>query len=618
MKSEETDAELNGEDDDEEEVADENDQQEDSAAADAADIGDHNEYGGDGDVDENEDDVGGGGGNADKNEDDGNNASMTGDDGGANAAAIVNDIDMTDIMVIDEYDSTKPETKKSSGTSATTATNVVVTKPLDDREKRQLEKRYQLADNPHIICHPSRTAKSGKFSCNIMSLSILLDYRPEDTKEHSFEVSLFAELFNEMLMRDFGFNIYKAMYAMPEKSAKEEAADEKASAAAASDDKEKRDAVAAKDDGKSDAAADDAVDKDRSNDSCDRRSTKELTATKSTDRKRRRDDETDDESSIRSGDPKRKTADGKSSSSTNPVPRNFYTFDPELLLSFVYFDTTHCGYIFEKDIEELFYTLGLNLSRSQTRRVVARAVTRDSLFYRKLTDKSREVKVEDEGETATIAENANALTDSSVVATETVVDIARGNKSFLPIFRLGSGSSNVAALQSAKMEEDCSSETTTENGTNAQTGMILLFMCPVHFFIHSLLTGIVLYKGSFVDIEKLMEQMRRSEKARDDTEELLVDLRKTNADLLASSIRAKDKIKDLQADVKSYSRKLSDTEASLSSCNVSFLLSQMFLFLISFYFVLLQKKATEYHSILASVHDRVSTIFVKNERKNDV
>lgn len=64
--------------------------------------------------------------------------------------------------------------------------------------------------------------------------------------------------------------------------------------------------------------------------------------------------------------------------------------------------------------------------------------------------------------------------------------------------------------------------------------------------------------------------MRRSEKARDDTEELLVDLRKTNADLLASSIRAKDKIKDLQADVKSYSRKLSDTEASLSSCNVCF------------------------------------------------
>lgn len=36
-------------------------------------------------------------------------------------------------------------------------------------------------------------------------------------QEHSFEVSLFAELFNEMLMRDFGFRIYKALYDVPER-----------------------------------------------------------------------------------------------------------------------------------------------------------------------------------------------------------------------------------------------------------------------------------------------------------------------------------------------------------------------------------------------------------------
>lgn len=78
----------------------------------------------------------------------------------------------------------------------------------------------------------------------------------------------------------------------------------------------------------------------------------------------------------------------------------------------------------------------------------------------------------------------------------------------------------------------------------------------------------VLYKGAFVDIEKLLDQMRRSEKARDDTEQMLVDLRKTNAELLASNTRSKDKIKDLQSDVKSYSRKLSDVEQTLSSTSV--------------------------------------------------
>ena len=39
----------------------------------------------------------------------------------------------------------------------------------------------------------------------------------EDNKEHSFEVSLFAEMFNEMLMRDFAFRIYRAIIDTPEK-----------------------------------------------------------------------------------------------------------------------------------------------------------------------------------------------------------------------------------------------------------------------------------------------------------------------------------------------------------------------------------------------------------------
>ena len=40
-------------------------------------------------------------------------------------------------------------------------------------------------------------------------------------QEHSFEVSLFAEVFNEMLMRDAGFAIYRSLVDAPEK-AKEE------------------------------------------------------------------------------------------------------------------------------------------------------------------------------------------------------------------------------------------------------------------------------------------------------------------------------------------------------------------------------------------------------------
>lgn len=37
-----------------------------------------------------------------------------------------------------------------------------------------------------------------------------------------FQVSLFAELFNELLMRDFGFQIFRALSEVPEKPKEDE------------------------------------------------------------------------------------------------------------------------------------------------------------------------------------------------------------------------------------------------------------------------------------------------------------------------------------------------------------------------------------------------------------
>lgn len=41
------------------------------------------------------------------------------------------------------------------------------------------------------------------------------------------------------------------------------------------------------------------------------------------------------------------------------------TYHRDLLMAFVYFDQSHCGYLHEKDLEEILYTLGLHLSRAQ-------------------------------------------------------------------------------------------------------------------------------------------------------------------------------------------------------------------------------------------------------------
>lgn len=62
----------------------------------------------------------------------------------------------------------------------------------------------------------------------------------------SVQVSLFAELFNEMLQRDFGYRIYKALAALPAKDEKKEK-EKKAKKEAEKKDVEKRDAKKEKD-----------------------------------------------------------------------------------------------------------------------------------------------------------------------------------------------------------------------------------------------------------------------------------------------------------------------------------------------------------------------------------
>ncbi|CAB4060829.1 Cell division cycle and apoptosis regulator protein 1 [Lepeophtheirus salmonis] len=108
-------------------------------------------------------------------------------------------------------------------------------------KKCVLTNAYKLLNNRCIPVHPHPKAKSGKFDCTVMSLSVLLDYRTEDNKEGTFEVSLFAELFNEMLMRDAAFKIYKVIMraANKKQGSKTEAKDQSSPDASASESKEK-------------------------------------------------------------------------------------------------------------------------------------------------------------------------------------------------------------------------------------------------------------------------------------------------------------------------------------------------------------------------------------------
>lgn len=479
----------------------------------------------------------------------------------------MDNVDMSEVTVIDEYDSTKPEEKTDE-----TAKKQERAK-LTEKERLLLEKRYSLPEQPHIIVHPSRIAKSGKFDCAVMSLSVLLDYRPEDSKEHSFEVSLFAELFNEMLTRDFGFNIYKAICMLPTKKDEEtkkevivvddsKENEEKKLNGDGTKDKEKEGEVETKTkDDKDDKEKERARDKDR-----------EV-------RKKSRFDDTSDDDRRRREKEKEK----------------LYTVDRELLLSFVYFDVSHCGYIFDKDVEDLFYTIGLNLSRSQIRRVVSKAITRDSLYYRKLTDKVKEPAVdeekENEKEEATEGDKTGTVKEEDSIVVPKVEQQEKENElTEEELQDIATGNNNYTEQLLKSLELVLKSEATDEQPAKK----IKLDPVQDKNNIPQTNNGLVMYNGGVIDVSKLLEQMQQAEKSRENIEQSVVDLRRQNADLLKSNTRATEKIKDQSADIKSLARKLIDAEQNLRETT---------------------KKSNEYFSTLSNVYDRVSVVIHRSESK---
>jgi hypothetical protein len=195
--------------------------------------------------------------------------------------------------------------------------------------KSEREKYYKLPQLPHIIVHPSNKAKSGKFDCQLLSVSSLLDYRKDDNKETTFEVSLFAECFNEMLTRDFAFLIYKSLLT----------------------------------------------------NECEKIALKNI----NNNPKRKTSEATSDDDSSK----RQKLNDETSLNGTKTTGGGGKIIDQNLLLSFLYFDTNRTNYLLEKDLEDLLLTIGLSLNRSKLKSLINRlSLNKDSTInYRQLSDK---------------------------------------------------------------------------------------------------------------------------------------------------------------------------------------------------------------------------------------
>lgn len=189
---------------------------------------------------------------------------------------------------------------------------------LDDRQKEKIASAYKTPSNPCIFVHPNTKVKGGKFDCKTESLSVLLDYRSEDNKEGTFEVSLFAELFNEMFIRDSAFKLFTAVQTAAEKPKEEK--------------KEKKEEVVIPPEAAKEAAVAGGEAAGES---------KEVEEKEKVEEKR--------EASVEMvGEEKEKV---------------MVTKNKDLLLGASYFDLSHCGYLETKDLEEILLPLELDLSR---------------------------------------------------------------------------------------------------------------------------------------------------------------------------------------------------------------------------------------------------------------
>jgi len=248
-------------------------------------------------------------------------------------------------MVTEESEKTKDEdpTSKEEGSEE-------VTVVLDERQKEKIAAAYKTPSTPCIFVHPNIKAKSGKFDCRTESLSVLLDYRSEDNKEGTFEVSLFAELFNEMFIRDSAFKLYKAIQAAPDKPK-----DEK---------KEKKEEVVTPVEATKEAASA-SVEADNKGDE-----------EKPSEEKR--------EASVEMVEEKEKV---------------MVTKNKDLLLGASYFDLSHCGYIETKDLEDILLPLELDLSRAEIKKLASKLAVKDQVNYRLLTDSEAGVDEPEESNT---------------------------------------------------------------------------------------------------------------------------------------------------------------------------------------------------------------------------
>jgi len=202
-----------------------------------------------------------------------------------------------------------------------------------------------------------------------------------------------------------------------------------------------------------------------------------------------------------------------------------------------YFDLAHGGYFENKDLEDILLFSVSNLSRAQVKRLVAKVNSeKDKVSYRAFCDRPAIELVDGKpvagadaaapaAETADSENTATIDEDSEEAEADKVQELGLGFRAYL--------------RQRSKASEDANSESGVQTAKD----------------------GICSYRGSIVDVRKLMSQLERSEKARGESEARAGDYLKSLNDLKEASEKhnaVRDKLQSEGRDLKKRLRTAED------------------------------------------------------------
>lgn len=212
-----------------------------------------------------------------------------------------------------------------------------------------------------------------------------------------------------------------------------------------------------------------------------------------------------------------------------------------LLLSFIYFDQNQCGYLQDRDLEDIFYIIGLELSRGQVRRLLQKVSRRETVRYRNLTDAPvcpedivEEVPVADE-EMADDEEDPGVEQPSE----QELEELALGNRVLLSKHEAAGGPPSA---------EVCASGDSGAALAGGTAGSKMVF-----------------HDGALLDVAKLLRQVERSERARTSSETRLKELIEALAEVRESWEASRQEVLKTQMDLEQTRRQLVTTEDDLCS-----------------------------------------------------